>query len=284
LAYSQLQASPLVPGVSPVEIYYRDYIEAHQRELKDFDAKPHKSYPIVFLHGGWGYAMYPYDRQVAAISNEYRCIIPDRTGYGRSTRLVGELPADFHYRAAVETLSFMDSLGIERASLWGHSDGAVIAAIIGLTAPQRVNGLILEAIHYYAQKLSSRNFFEALAYRPESLGAELSNRFARALGEDWRALITTHSKSWLQLAKNMNGPHDDLYGGRLREITAPTLIIHGRLDPRTEPAELDDLGRQLPQAEMQILDAGLHSPHSESATAELVTGIAREFLRRNKKP
>jgi pimeloyl-ACP methyl ester carboxylesterase len=229
--------------------------------------------------------MYPYHRQIAALSSEYRCIIPDRSGYGRSARLVGELPADFHYLAAVETLSFMDSLGIERAELWGHSDGAVIAAIIGFTAPQRVKGLILEAMHYYAQKLSSRDFFEALAYRPESLSVDLRNRFERVLGPDhWRGLITTHSKAWLQLAKNSNGPGDDLYGGRLHEITAPTLIIHGLLDPRTELGELDEVRRQLPRAEMHILENGSHSPHSESATAELVTRIAREFLGKNKKP
>ncbi|MGI8732375.1 MAG: alpha/beta fold hydrolase [Pyrinomonadaceae bacterium] len=277
MAYSVLQSSPLLPNVSPVEIYY---LEEGAGSSKEGAGAPSdgEGVPILFLHGGWGYEMYPYDRQIAALSQEYRCITPDRSGYGRSQRLVGELPADFHYRAAVETLSFMDSLGIERAVLWGHSDGAVIAAIIGFTAPHRVSGLILEAIHYYAQKLSSREFFEALAFRPESLGVELRNRFALALGPDWRGLITTHSRAWLQLARNMNGPRDDLYGGRLHEITAPTLIIHGRLDPRTEPGELDDVRRQLPHAEMHILDEGSHSPHSESATAELITGIARGFL------
>lgn len=269
-----------MPGVSPVEIYYRDFTETHQRELKNFGAETHKSCPIVFLHGGWGYEMYRYDRQVAALSSEYPCITPDRTGYGRSTRLVGELPADFHYRAALETLSFMDSVGIERAVLWGHSDGAVIAAIIGFTAPQRVNGLILEAIHYYSQKPSSRDFFEALAYRPESLSAELRNRFERVLGHDqWRGLITTHSKAWLQLAKNSKGPKDDLYGGSLQEITAPTLIIHGRLDPRTEPGEIDELRKHLPKAKVHILEEGSHSPHSERITADVVTSLASEFLR-----
>lgn len=223
--------------------------------------------------------MYPYDRQIAELRSEYRCIIPDRSGYGRSTRLVAELPGDFHYRAAIETLSIMNSLGIQRAVLWGHSDGAVIAAIIGFTAPQRVDGLILEAIHYHAQKLSSRDFFEALAYRPETLSADLRNRFERVLGTDhWRGLITTHSKAWLQLAKNSRGPKDDLYGGRLHEITAPTLIIHGHRDPRTEPGELDDVRRQLPKAEMNILEKGSHSPHSESETADLVTSLARKFL------
>ena len=73
-------------------------------------------------------------------------------------------------------------------------------------------------------------------------------------------------------------PDDDLYHGRLHEITAPTLFIHGKLDPRTEPGELDAVSAQLPHAEMRILDNAAHSPHSESAAADLVTQIAREFL------
>ena len=125
MPYSSLQSSPLVPRTSPVKIYYRD---------------EGKGLPLLFLHGGWGYGIYPFNRQIGALRDEYRMIIPDRGGYGRSTRILQDLPSDFHYRAATETLIFLDSLDIERAFLWGHSDGAVIAAIIGFTAPDRVSG------------------------------------------------------------------------------------------------------------------------------------------------
>jgi len=271
MAYAVLDTSPLLPGVSPVEIFYREYAPV--------DSKVRAVDPILFLHGGWGYEMYPADHQIAALSKDYPFIVPDRSGYGRSTRPITEFPRDFHYRAASETVTLMDSLGIERAVFWGHSDGAVIAAIIGFTAAQRVKGLIVEAIHYYAQKPRSRDFFETLAGRPELVSADLRCRFAQVLGSDeWRALITTHSTAWLQLAKDSNGPDDDLYGGRLHEITVPTLIIHGLLDPRTEPSELDDLRLKLPSAEMHILERGSHSPHSESATAHVVTSLAKEFL------
>jgi pimeloyl-ACP methyl ester carboxylesterase len=206
-------------------------------------------------------------------------ICPDRSGYGRSTHLPasGELPTDFHYRAAEETLSLLDALGIQRAFLWGHSDGAVIAAIIGFSAPERVRGLILEAFHYYAVKAGSHEFFEMFAHHPESAGSELCERFALEFGqEDWRKLITSHAKAWLQLAVESSGPTDDLYGGRLRDISAPTLFIHGRLDPRTEPGELDAVRSQLPGAQMQILKGAAHSPHNESA--DVVTELAKQFL------
>ena len=133
---ASLQSSPLVPGVSPVEIYYRDGGDG---------------LPLLLLHGGWGYSLNPFNRQIKKLRHSFRIICPDRSGYGRSTHLdeFDDLPTDFHYHAATETLSFPDSLRTERALLWGHSDGAVIAAIFGFTAPERVGGLILEAFRYY---------------------------------------------------------------------------------------------------------------------------------------
>src|SRR3989442_13490009 len=98
MSYSSLPTSPLVPGISPVEIYYRNEGDGP---------------PLLFLHGGWGYEIYPFKRQMDALRNEYSIIIPDRSGYGRSTRLAEGLPSDFQYRAATETFSFLDSLGID---------------------------------------------------------------------------------------------------------------------------------------------------------------------------
>jgi 3-oxoadipate enol-lactonase len=264
MPFVSLNNSPLLPGISPARIFYSEQGDGA---------------PLIFLHGGWGYEMYPFDRQVRELSTNYHCVMPDRGGYGQSMKLVGDLPPDFHYRAAEETLALMDALGLERAAFWGHSDGAVIAAILGFTAPERVEALILEAFHYFAQKISSRQFFTALAHEPESLGEELCLRFERDFGRDyWRQLITTHANAWIQLAHAAGDPEDDLYHGWLREIQAPTLFIHGRLDPRTEPGELDAVRKQLPDADMQILELGTHSPHSELVTRDDVTQLAADFL------
>ncbi len=262
-----LESSPLAPGVSPVEIHYREEGEGG---------------PLLLLHGGWGYALNPFNRQLENLRNQFRVICPDRSGYGGSTRLLDGFATDFHYRAAEETLSFLDALKIKRASFWGHSDGAVIAAILGFTAPDRVNALILEAFHYYRLKPTSRAFFETLADQPEALGDELRGRFALEFGEThWREMITKHAVAWREIALAAAGPEDDLYSGRLKEVGAPVLFIHGELDPRTEPGELAAVGKQLPHAEWQILAGSAHSPHSEAAFADQATKLAREFLTRN---
>jgi pimeloyl-ACP methyl ester carboxylesterase len=145
MPFVELTESPHAAGIRPVSIHYREF--GHGRQL-------------VFLHGGWGYGVYPIDHQIEAFQSGFRILIPDRSGYGRSTRVPGEMPTDFHQRAAQETLAFLDALGIERAIFWGHSDGAVIGAMLGTQAPERCERLILEAFHFYRNKPGSRGFFE----------------------------------------------------------------------------------------------------------------------------
>jgi 3-oxoadipate enol-lactonase len=262
-----LASSSLNPGVSPVEIHYRE---------------EGRGVPLVLLHGGWGYSFNPFNRQLDKLSNQFRVICPDRSGYGGSTPMNDGFAADFHYHAAEETISLLEALDIKRASFWGHSDGAVIAAILGFTAPERVDALVLEAFHYFRLKPISREFFETLAREPEALGDELCGRFAFEFGKTkWREMITNHARVWAEIALQSSSSEDDLYGGQLRKITAPVLLLQGRSDPRTEPGELDAAARQIPQAELQLLDGAAHSPHSEAGFADQSTEIVREFLTRN---
>ncbi|HSE36421.1 MAG TPA: alpha/beta hydrolase [Blastocatellia bacterium] len=255
--------SPLAPDISPVEIHYRESGSGK---------------PLVFLHGGWGYEIYPFDRQVEAFGDRFRILIPDRTGYGRSMRLT-HVPIDFHARAAVETVGLLDALHIERPVLWGHSDGAVIAAKIGLTEQDRISGLILEAFHFYRVKPGSREFFSVMADDPGLLGERVVGTLSQEHGEDyWHTLIVMNGKAWLGIADEAANSEDDLYDGKLSELRVPALFIHGSRDPRTEPGEMDAVRVQLPSARIEIIEGGGHSPHSESASASKSNQVASEFL------
>lgn len=258
-----IDESPLAPDISPVDIHYRE---------------SGSGAPLVFLHGGWGYEVYPFDRQIEAFGDRFRILIPDRTGYGGSLRL-SHVPADFHARAAVETMRLLDSLHIERPVLWGHSDGAVIAAKIGLAAPERISGLILEAFHFYRVKPGSREFFEVMADDPGLLGERVAGALAQEHGEDyWRTLIVINGNAWLRIADESTHVEQDLYDGELSELRAPALFIHGSRDPRTEPGELDAVQAQLRNMRIEIIEGGGHSPHSESASAEQCNRVASDFL------
>jgi pimeloyl-ACP methyl ester carboxylesterase len=261
LSVLELRESPLAPGVSPVRIRYREY---------------GRGAPLVFLHGGWGYEVYPFDRQIAALASHRQIIIPDRSGYGGSSA-IGHLDPGFHLAAADETLAFIDALGLDQPALWGHSDGAVMAALIGLRAPQRVSRIVFEAMHLYPHKPSSRDFFAQTAHDPDSVGDRVAAVLARDHGPGWRRVIARHSEAWLQLDAAC-APGADFYNGRLGQMDVPALIVHGARDPRTEPGELDALSEQLGRAECAVLDQAGHSPHSERETADAVVRLATRFL------
>jgi len=209
---------------------------------------------------------------------DFRVLIPDRTGYGRSLH-IDELPTDFHSRAATETIGFLAALDIERPVLWGHSDGAVIAAKIGLAAPDRVSGLILEAFHFLRRKPGSRAFFETMAGAPSDLGDRVTNTLARDHGDDyWTKIIVLNGTAWLGLADEATSDEHDLYDGALALLAVPTLFIHGSRDPRTEPGELEAVKSQLSSARFEIIEGGGHSPHSSDSTSNDCTKAAKGFL------
>jgi pimeloyl-ACP methyl ester carboxylesterase len=260
-----LPASPLVPAGSPARILVREA-----------GAGP----AVVLLHGGWGWEAYPFD--LGALAAAHRVIAPDRTGYGGSGRLA-ELPRGFHRAMAEETLRVMDALGVEQAALWGHSDGAVIAAWLAFLAPTRVRALVLEALHFFALKPSSEEFFRTAVEAPERFGPAVVEALRRDHGDDWREVVGAGGRAWLSIIAAGRAGQADLYQGRFGQIVAPTLLLHGARDPRTEPGELEAARRALPAAQVALLDAG-HCPHASPRTGAEATRLAFQFLLAHRSP
>jgi pimeloyl-ACP methyl ester carboxylesterase len=259
----RIERSPLAPGITPIEIHYREW---------------GKGIPLVLLHGGWGYEVYGFDSQVERFQELHRIVAPDRSGFGRSTR-VDALPDEFHEAAAIETLLVLDELGIDKAIFWGHSDGAVIAAILGLRAPGRTLALILEAFHYDRQKKHSTEFFESLIREPEGIGRRAVAAMARDHGEHyWRQVLAAGGNAWLKIIEEADDSRKDFYDNSLSRLAVPTILIHGARDPRTEPGELDAVRAELPDSPMRLIDGAGHSPHSEPGARDECNRIAGDFL------
>jgi pimeloyl-ACP methyl ester carboxylesterase len=260
MPFAELPCSPSAPGTGPARIHYR---ERGQGEV------------VLLLHGGWGHDVYPFDAQLEALSSRWRAIAPDRVGYGRSGRLPA-LADGFHLRMAEEALLLLEVLGVRQAAVWGHSDGSVIAAWMAILAPGRVRALVLEAFHFVAAKPGSGAFFETGATAPERFGAPVAATLAAEHGDGWRDVVGHGARAWLRIIEGGLARGGDLFRGRLGEITAPTLLLHGSRDPRTEPGELEAAHRALPGARLVLLDTG-HSPHTGSA-AGACTAAAVAFL------
>jgi pimeloyl-ACP methyl ester carboxylesterase len=234
--------------------------------------------PLLFLHGGWGYGVYPFDIQIEQMHSHFRILIPDRTGYGRSSRITSFPPA-FHECAAEEMRQFLDALGIDCCHLWGHSDGAVIAARMALRQPERFPSIILEAVHYDRCKPSSRGFFETAATDPRKFGSTIVSAMEREHGVDyWEHLLKVHGQAWLDILDTCVNPERDLYSGAIGDLRVPALLLHGSEDPRTEPVEIQALQASCPILRLHLIPGAGHSPHSEPISAAESTRAALKFF------
>ncbi len=261
MPFTILPRCPIDPAQAPARVHVRDV-----------GAGP----AVVFLHGGWGYEAYPFDAAAQALAARYRVLAPDRVGYGRSGA-IRELPDGFHRRMAEETVLVLDALGVDGAALWGHSDGAVIAAWMAILFPDRVRALVLEALHFVAAKERSIEFFRTGVEAPERFGEANVRAMERDHGPRWREVVGAGGRAWLRIIEEGRRGRPDLYDRRFGEIRAPTLLLHGSRDPRTEPGEIEAARSALPHAQVVMLDAS-HSPHTGAASAEACLAAARRFL------
>jgi 3-oxoadipate enol-lactonase len=94
---------------------------------------------VVFSHGNlmnrdmWA-------AQVEALRGEFRCVVRDERLHGR-TKDDGGLHS--YWDAADDLLGLLDHVGVERATLVGHSQGGFPSLGAALRAPERVKALVL---------------------------------------------------------------------------------------------------------------------------------------------
>ncbi len=92
--------------------------------------------PLVLIHG-WAVDQTEWDNVVGDLARRYRVVRYDRRGFGTSSGKP-DPTAD-----AADLKGLLDSLGIPRAHILGHSAGALVALTFALRYPESVEGLIL---------------------------------------------------------------------------------------------------------------------------------------------
>ncbi len=109
--------------------------------------------PIILLHHGFGHADgWEHFPQALRQATGRAVLAYSRVGCGRSDPGRQAKGVDYLEREACDTLpALMTSLGLERACLYGHSDGATIALIAAARRPDLVEAVIAEAPHVFAE-------------------------------------------------------------------------------------------------------------------------------------
>jgi pimeloyl-ACP methyl ester carboxylesterase len=230
--------------------------------------------PLLLIHGGWGLSINGFHYQEKTLAHDYHLIIPDRRGYGQSTHVAG-FNADFHWQHADDLLKLLDALKIDRVRVWGHSDGAVIGAIMAILAPDRVRALVFEGGHLYNRKTESTFQMQQIYDDPSWLPEAARIKLVHYHGEDrWPQVIRNWAGAWIELYQR----EGDLYRDRLAEIRCAVLIIHGAHDEHTPVAEMEELAHRIPHARLMIYLDGGHSLHDQRETREASTQLVKEFF------
>jgi len=95
--------------------------------------------PLIFSPGLGGAGSY-WAPQIAAFARDHRVILYDHRGTARSDRI---LPDASVAAMGDDVAALMDGLGIARASIVGHAAGGVAGLALALTAPERVEKLVV---------------------------------------------------------------------------------------------------------------------------------------------
>lgn len=201
--------------------------------------------PAVVLSHGFLMDHSMFDHQVAALKNNYRVITWDERGFG-GTRATGEFT---YWDSARDVLGLLDHLGIESAVIGGMSQGGFLSLRVALTAPERVRGLILIDTQAGTEDPATIEPYNQLhaAWLEHGAGAvqEVIASIILGPGEwsDWYAKWATLEPEQFSAAFHCLMHRDDITS-RLREITVPSLIVHGTADvaiPMAKAEQLRDL-------------------------------------------
>lgn len=96
---------------------------------------------IILFHGK-NFGGYYWSDVIKALTNKgYRVIVPDQVGFGKSSKPF--IHYSFH-ELARNNKRLLDSLGIAKVIVLGHSMGGMLATRFALMYPERVEKLLLE--------------------------------------------------------------------------------------------------------------------------------------------
>jgi pimeloyl-ACP methyl ester carboxylesterase len=199
--------------------------------------------------------------QVAALGGDFRLIAMDERGHGGSPT-----DATFDYwDVARDALALLDHLGIERAAIIGTSQGGFVAMRAALLAPGRVTALAVLGTSAAVEDPDVATAYRGFADLWEAQGpvdALLDVNAAICLGEtdatDWKAKWRDIPAARLKNNLETLVGRDDLLG-RLGEIKAPILVLHGSKDAAYPVARAEEIVAGAPNAEpLVVVEGGAH--------------------------
>jgi 3-oxoadipate enol-lactonase len=254
-------------------------------ELKDsriyYELSGSDQAPTLMFSNSLGTNTAMWDRQVPALSRDFRILRYDTRGHGQSSVSPGPYTMN---QLACDVLALLDQLRIERVHFCGLSMGGMIGMSLALQAPQRLGKLVLCNT---APKLGSPEQWNARidTVRKQGMHAVVDGVLERWFTPEFRAASPSAIESTRQML--LKTPVEGYIGccaairdtdlrGSISRIPVPTLIISGTHDPVAPPSDGHFMEQHISGAQYKELLAA-HLSNIEAA--EAFTMEVSNFLR-----
>lgn len=259
--------------------------------------------PVLLLLHGFPSSSHMFRDLIPLLAERYRVIAPDLPGFGQTKAPPrGEFAYTFDNLAAVMT-DFTEALNLSRYALYVFDYGAPVGYRLATAHPERVTAIISQNGNAYEDGFSDEwTAWEAYWRNPSqqtrdacrpSLSADVIENWQYRTGTPRErlspdgyqldiALMSRPGAEEIQLDLILDYrtnieryPEFQTY---FREHQPPFLAVWGRHDPAFIPAGADAYRRDLPHAEIHLLDTG-HFALETHATE--IAQFIRSFLDRN---
>jgi pimeloyl-ACP methyl ester carboxylesterase len=289
LAGQTVSAKPM-ESISTTTTYHRATIDGVSIFYREAGAKDAPT--IVLLHG-FPSSSREFDSLIPLLATRYHLIAPDFPGFGHSD---APPPANYTYtfdHLAETTDHFLSQLGINKCAFFLHDYGGPIGFRVMIAQPARVAALIVSNANAYQEGLGPKwatikNYWTDRAAHPEIFeafaslaGAEARHTLGTSHPERYNPDTWTDEFAFLSRPGQREIQADLLYDYRtnvaaypawqawLREHKPPTLVVWGKNDPSFIGPGGEAYKRDVPEAEIHLLDAGhfaLDEKNDEIAT------------------
>ena len=258
--------------------------------------------PTILMLHGFPSSSRMYAGLIPLLADRYHLVAPDYPGFGQSD---APPAADFAYtfdHLAEIVAGFVDAIGVERFTLLQQDYGGPIGMRLALRQPRRVDAIIVQNAVAHLEGLGplweSRKLFwqDRERYEADTMRSFMSLETARQ-----RHVGTSPNPerydpdNWTEEFAALSRPGQDriqsdlFYDYRtnlaaysawqewLRKYKPPLLVLWGRYDPSFAVAGAHAYARDVPGAEIHILDAG-HFALEEKL--DEIAALVRAFLAR----
>ena len=273
------RSKPAAAATAPVTVFYRskqvDGVKMFYREAGPAGA------PVVLLLHGFPTSSHMFRNLIPTLADRYRVIAPDYPGFGQSDSPDRAKFAYTFARYADMVDNLMGQIGARNYSMYVMDYGAPVGYRLAIKHPERVSALIIQNGNAYEEGLLAfwdpvkEYWADGSAAHREALAGLVKldmTRFqytdgvkdvARISPDNW-----VHDQALLDRPGNKDIQLDMLYDYRtnvplypqfqsfFRERKPPTLIVWGKNDKIFPEQGAHPYLRDLPDAEMHILDTG----------------------------